>query len=65
MIFAEPVSDMIAPGYSSIISSPMDLSTMQVPVSSCVFLLLIRSSPYNYNFFMFYVDYGYNHRLFK
>ena len=30
MIFAEPVSDLIAPGYSSIISNPMDLSSMQV-----------------------------------
>ena len=34
MIFAEPVSDTIAPGYSSIISNPMDLSTMQVTVLS-------------------------------
>ncbi|KAL5251436.1 hypothetical protein ACHWQZ_G016965 [Mnemiopsis leidyi] len=32
MIFAEPVSDLIAPGYSTIISSPMDLSTMQAKV---------------------------------
>ena len=32
MIFAEPVSDIIAPGYSSIISKPMDLSSMQAKV---------------------------------
>ena len=27
-IFAEPVTDSIAPGYSSIIKHPMDLTTM-------------------------------------
>jgi len=32
MIFAEPVTDLIAPGYSTYISDPMDLSTMQVKV---------------------------------
>lgn len=32
MIFAEPVTDMIAPGYSTYITEPMDLSTMQVKV---------------------------------
>lgn len=32
--FAYPVNDMIAPGYSSIILHPMDLSTMMSKIDS-------------------------------
>ena len=32
--FAYPVNDMIAPGYSSIILNPMDLSTMMSKIES-------------------------------
>lgn len=33
-IFAEPVTDDIAPGYSSLIKHPMDLSTMATKLSN-------------------------------
>lgn len=33
-IFAEPVTDNIAPGYSALISNPMDFSTMSKKIDT-------------------------------
>ena len=36
-IFVEPVTDDIAPGYSAIISNPMDLTTMATKVEASMY----------------------------
>ena len=40
--FAFPVTDSIAPGYSSIISSPMDLSTMKTKIDNAEYGTVIE-----------------------
>ena len=39
-IFAEPVTDDIAPGYSAIISNPMDLTTIATKVEAAMYTSL-------------------------
>lgn len=39
-LFAWPVTDHIAPGYSSIISQPMDFSTMKQKIDNGVYITL-------------------------
>lgn len=38
--FAHPVTDLIAPGYSTIIAEPMDFSTMRKKIKERKYLLI-------------------------
>lgn len=54
-LFAWPVTDNIAPGYSSIITNPMDFSTMKQKIDDGVYTSMMEFIVSNFYIFYFII----------